>query len=67
MMKDEYKILVGKPQRTRPLGRRTHRSGDSIKMDLAEIGSEIVGWIHLAQDRYQWRSLVNILTNLLVP
>jgi hypothetical protein len=53
--------LVGKPEGKRLLGRRKRRWIDSIKIDLLEIGLSVVGWIGLAQDRYRWRALVNIV------
>jgi hypothetical protein len=45
--------------KTRPLGRPTHKREDNNRMDLREIGWEVVDWMHLAQDRNQWRALVN--------
>jgi hypothetical protein len=54
-----YNILVGKPEGRRPLGRPRRRWEDNIKMDFGEIGFGDVDWIHLAQDRYRWRALVN--------
>jgi hypothetical protein len=62
-----YRILVGKPEGKRPLGRPRRRWVDSIKMDLGEIGWDGRDWIELAQDRDQWRALVNTATNLRVP
>jgi hypothetical protein len=62
-----YRLLVGKPEGKRPLGRPRHRWIDNIKMDLLEIGLNVVDWISLAQDRYRWRALVNSVMNLLVP
>jgi hypothetical protein len=53
------KILVGKPEGKRPLGRPTHRWDDNIKMDLRDIGWGGMDWIDLARDRVQWRALVN--------
>jgi hypothetical protein len=50
MMKNQYKILVRKPKRKRPLGRPRHRLEDNIKMYLSEIGLEGVGWFYLPQD-----------------
>jgi hypothetical protein len=61
------RILVGKPEGKRPLGRPRRRWVDNIKMDLTEIGWDGVDWIELAQDRDQWRALVNTVMNLLVP
>jgi hypothetical protein len=62
-----YMILVGKPEGKRPLGRPRRRWVDNIKMDLTEIGWDGMDWIDLAQDRDQWRALVNTVMNLLVP
>jgi hypothetical protein len=58
--RNEYRILVGKPQRKRPLGRPRHKQVDNIKMDLREIGWDSMGWIDLGQDRDQWRALVTM-------
>jgi hypothetical protein len=60
-----YGILVGKPEGKRPLGRPRSRWMDNIEMDLEEIGWDGMEWIYLAQDRNQWRALVNTLMNLL--
>jgi hypothetical protein len=62
-----YRLLVGKPEGKRPLGRPRHRWIDNIKMELLEIGLGVVDWIDLAQDRYRWRALVNAVMNLRVP
>jgi hypothetical protein len=62
-----YRLLVGKPEGKRPLGRPRCRWIDNIKMDLLEMGLNIVDWIGLAQDRYRWRALVNSVMNLQVP
>jgi hypothetical protein len=62
-----YRLLVGKPEGKRPLGRPISRWIDNIKMDLLEIGWGGVDWIGLAQDRYRWRALVNSVMNLRVP
>jgi hypothetical protein len=59
IMRNEYKILVGKHERKRPLGRPKHRRKFNIRMDLREIGWEIVDWMHLAQYTDQWRAIVN--------
>jgi hypothetical protein len=61
-----YRLLVGKPEGKRPLGRPRRRWIDN-KMDLLEIGLNVVDWIGLAQDRYRWRALVNSVMNLWVP
>jgi hypothetical protein len=58
---------VGKPEGKRLLGRQRRRWVDSIKMDLGEIGWNGRDWIELAQDRDQWRALVNTVMNLRVP
>jgi hypothetical protein len=58
-----YRVLVGKPEGRRPLGRPTRRWEDGIKMDLTEIGLGVVEWIHLAQDKDCWRALVNAVMN----
>jgi hypothetical protein len=61
------KILVGKLEGKRPLGRPGHRWVNNIKMDLREVGWGSMYWIDLAQDRNQWRALVNMVMNLQVP
>jgi hypothetical protein len=62
-----YRLLVGKPEGKRPLGRPRRRWIDNIKMELSEIGLSVVDWIGLAQDRYRWRALVHSVMNLPVP
>jgi hypothetical protein len=62
-----YRLLVGKPEGKRPLGRLRRRWIHNIKIDLSEIGLNVVDWISLAQDRYRWRALVNSVMNLRVP
>jgi hypothetical protein len=62
--RNAYRILVGKPEGKRPLGRPRHRPEDNIKMDLRDIGWGGMDWIHLAQDMDQWRALVNTVLNL---
>jgi hypothetical protein len=62
-----YRLLVGKPEGKRPLGRPRRRRMDNIKMDLLEIGLNVVDRIGLAQDRYRWRARVNSVMNLRVP
>jgi hypothetical protein len=54
--RNAYRILVGNPDRKRPLGRRRHRWVDSIRIDRREIGWGCMDWIDLAQDRDQWRA-----------
>jgi hypothetical protein len=65
--RNAYRILVGKPEGKRPLGRPRRRWVDNIKMDFTEIGWDGVDWIELAQGRDQWRALVNTVMNLWVP
>jgi hypothetical protein len=65
--RNAYRILVGKPEGKRPLGRPRRRGVDNIKMDLREIEWDGMDWIELAQDRDQWSSLVNTVMNLRVP
>jgi hypothetical protein len=62
-----YRIIVGKPEGKRPLGRPRRRRVDNIKIDLKEIEWDGRDWIELAQDRDQWRALVNAVMNLRVP
>jgi hypothetical protein len=62
-----YRILLVKPERKRPLGRPRRRWVNNIKMDLREIGWDVMDWIDLAQDRDQWRALVNTVMNIRVP
>jgi hypothetical protein len=64
--RDAYRILVGRPEGRRPLGKPRRRWEDNIKMDLQEVGWGI-DWIALAQDRDRWRSFVNAVMNLRVP
>jgi hypothetical protein len=65
--RNAYRLLVGKLEGKRPLGRPRHRWVDTIKMDLLGIGWGSVDWIGLAQDRHKWRTLVNAVMNLQVP
>jgi hypothetical protein len=62
-----FRVLVGKPEGKRPLGRPRRRWEDNIKLDLREIGIDVTNWIRLAQDRFQWRAFVNMVMNLRVP
>ena len=62
-----YRILVGKPEGKRPLGRPSRRWVDNIRMDLQEVGCGYVDWIRLAQDRNRWLPLVSAVMNLRVP
>jgi hypothetical protein len=65
--RNAYRLLVGKPEGNRPLGRQRSRCVDNIRMDLGEVGWGDVDWIGLAQDRNRWRALVNSILNLRVP
>jgi hypothetical protein len=62
-----YRVLVGKPEGKRPLGRPRRRWEDNIKMDLQDVRCRDIDWIKLAQDRGRWRAFVNVITNLWVP
>jgi hypothetical protein len=61
------RISVGKPEGKSPLGRPRRRWEDNIRMDLREIGWNSMDWMDLAQDRVQWRALVNTVMNFRVP
>ena len=62
-----YKVLVGKPEGQRPLGRQRRRWEDNIKMDLEELGRGCGDWMELAKDRDRWRALVSTVMNFRVP
>jgi hypothetical protein len=62
-----YRVLVGKPEGKRPLGRPRRRWEDNVRMDLQEAGCGCEDCIGLAQDRDKWRALVSALGNLRVP
>jgi hypothetical protein len=62
-----YRILAGKPEGKRPLGRPRRRWEDNIRIDLREIEWGGIDWIDLAQDRDQWRAFLNTVMNLRVP
>ena len=62
-----YRVLVGKPEGKRPLGRPRLRWVDNIRMDLQDVGCGYMDWIGLAQDRDRWRTLVSAVMNLRVP
>jgi drug/metabolite transporter superfamily protein YnfA len=62
-----YRVLVGKPEGKRPLGRPRRRWEDNIKMDLEEVGGAYGDWMERAQDRDRWWALVNSVMNFRVP
>jgi hypothetical protein len=62
-----YRVVVGKPEGTRPLGRPRCRWEDNITIYLQEVGCGVMDWIELAQDRDRWQALVNAVMNLRVP
>ena len=62
-----HRVLVGKPEGKRPLGRPRRRVEDNIKMDFQEVGGRFGDWMELAQDRDRWRALVSTVRNLRVP
>ena len=62
-----HRVVVGKPEGRRPLGRPRHRWEDNIKMDHQEVGGGCGDWMELAQDRDRWRVLVGTVRNLRVP
>jgi hypothetical protein len=62
-----YRVLVGRPEGKRPMGRPRRKWEDNMKMDLREMGIEGRNWIQLAQDRVQCRAFVNTVMNLRIP
>jgi len=62
-----YRVLVGKPEGRRPLGRPRRKWEDNIRMDLREVGCGCADWMELAQDRDRWRALVSAVMSLRVP
>ena len=62
-----YRVLVGKPEGKRPLGRPRRRWEDNIKMDLREVGGGCGDWMELSQDRDRWRALLSTVMNFRVP
>jgi hypothetical protein len=65
-VRNAYDIFVGKSENKKPLGRLVRKWENIIRLYLREIGWEVVDWVHLAQDRNQWRALVNMAMDLLV-
>jgi hypothetical protein len=65
--RNAYRLLMGKPEGRKPLGRPRRRWMDNIRMDLVEVGCGDVDWIGPAQDRERWGALVNSVLNLRVP
>jgi hypothetical protein len=65
--RNAYKSFTEEPKRKRPVGRPRRRGEDSIRMNLKKVGWGGVDWMHLAQDRDQWRAVVNTVINLRVP
>jgi hypothetical protein len=62
-----HRVLVGKPEGKRPLGRPKRRWEDNIKLYVQEVGGDRGDWMELAQDRDRWRALVNTVKNIRVP
>jgi hypothetical protein len=65
--RNAYRLLVGKPEGKRPLGRSRNRWVDNIRINLGNVGWGDVDWIGLAQDKNRWRALVNSVLKLWVP
>jgi hypothetical protein len=65
--RDVHRVLVGKPEGKRPLGRPRRRWEDNIKRDLQEMGGRCGDWMERAQDRSRWRALVSTIMNFRVP
>ena len=62
-----YRVLMGKPEGTRPLVRLRRRWVDNFRMDLQEVGCGYMDWVGVAQDRDSWRTIMNAVMNLWVP
>jgi hypothetical protein len=62
-----YRVLIGRSEGKRPLGRPRHRWEDNIKLDLREIGIDVTNWIQLAQDGFRWQDFVYTVMNLRIP
>ena len=67
LSRNAYRVLVGKPEGKRPLGRPTRRWEDNIKVELRKVGCDSGDWVNLAEDRDQWRAYVRAVMNLRVP
>jgi hypothetical protein len=65
--RNAYRFLMGKPEGKRPIGKPRRSWEDNVRMDLSEIGWGGMDWVDLAEDRDQWRALVNTVMNLRVP
>jgi hypothetical protein len=65
-MRDVYRVLGGRPEGKRSLGRTRHRWEDNMKIDLWEVGHGSMDWIDLAQDRDRWLAFVNVVTKMRV-
>ena len=65
--RDVHRVLMGKPEGKRPLGKPMRKWEDNIKMDLQEVGAGCGDWMELAQDRDRWRALVSTVRKLRVP
>jgi len=65
--RDVYRVLVGKTEGKRPLGRPRHRWEDNMKVGLQEVAYGVIDWIKLDQDRDRWRALVNGVMDLRAP
>jgi hypothetical protein len=65
--RDVYRVLVGRPEGNRPLGRPRRKWEDNIKMDLRKTGIDMANWIRLAQGRFQWRAFLSTVMNLQIP
>ena len=65
--KGVYRVLVGKSEGKRPLGRPSYKWENNVKMGRQEVGGESMDWIELAQDRNRWRAFVSVVMNRRVP
>jgi hypothetical protein len=62
-----HRVLLGKPEGKRPLGRPRHKWKDNIKMELQEVGGDCGNWMELAKDRERWQALASMVKNFRVP